>query len=169
MYACLKSSITGDLKANLFNQASNLPAHNDGPTLFLKLISLTMTASLQLSMLSFKQLLEFDPASCNFNISAVNTKINHLFVLATASQGHLSDLENIDHTITAYAQIKQPETWATWVRLQIYRFEEGLTTNCQAFMKSAAIKYLKISSVNSTFCGSSTILQEDIVTMVSVT
>ena len=128
-----------------------------------------MAASLQLSMLSFNQLLEFDLASCDFKISAVNTKINHLFVLATISQRHLRDLEKIQHTITAYAQIKQPEKWAAWVRLQIDQFEEVLMTNCQAFMKSAAIKYLKISSVNSTFGGSSTILQEDIVTMVSVT
>ena len=62
-----------------------------------------MAASLQLSMLSFKQLLEFDPASCDFNISAVNTKINHLFVLATINQRQLGELEKIQHTITAYA------------------------------------------------------------------
>ena len=128
-----------------------------------------MAASLQLLMLSFKQLLKFYPSSCNFNISAVNTKIKHLFVLATTVQHHLGELEKIQHTITAYSQIKQPETWAAWVRLQNDRFEEGLTTNCQAFMNSAAIKYVKISFTNSTFDGSSTTLQEDIVAMVSIT
>ena len=107
MYALLKSSITGDLKATLFDQSGNLPAHNVDPTLFLKLTLFMRAASLQLSMLSFKQLLEFDPASYNFNISAVNTKINHLFVLATTSQRQLGELEKIQHTITAYARIKQ--------------------------------------------------------------
>ena len=117
MYACLKSSIMGDLKATLFDQAVNLPAHKDRPTLFLKLVPFTMAASLYISMISFKQLLGFDPASCDFNISAVNTKINHLFVLATTSQRHLGELEKIQHTITAYARIKKPDTSAAWVQL----------------------------------------------------
>ena len=167
LYSCLKSSITGDLKATLFDQAGNLPIHEDGPTLFIKLTSFTMTATLQLSMLSFKQILEFDPASCEFNIASVNTKLNHLFILATTSQRQLDDLEKIQHTITAYSRIKQPEQWASWVRIQVDRFEEGTITNCQAFMNSAAIKYVKISSANSTFAGSSTSIQEDIVAMVS--
>ena len=167
LYLCLKSSITGDLKATLFDQAGNLPLYEDGPTLFIKLTSFTMTATLQLSMLSFKQILEFDPTTCDFNIASVNTKLNHLFILATTSQRQLDDLEKIQHTITAYSRIKQPEEWASWVRIQVDRFEEGTITNCQAFMNSAAIKYVKISSANSTFAGSSTSIQEDIVAMVS--
>jgi hypothetical protein len=54
MYKCLKSSITGDLRATVFDQVGNLPIHEDGPTLFKKLTDFTMAASLQLSMLSFQ-------------------------------------------------------------------------------------------------------------------
>ena len=126
-----------------------------------------MAASLQLSMLAFRQILEFDPVTCNFNISAVSTKLTHLFVLATTNQRQLGELEHIQHVLTAYARIKQPEQWASWVRLQIDRFEESLLTTCQSFMNSAAIKYVKIASPNSGFGGSSTTLQEDIVVMVS--
>ena len=95
--------------------------------------------------------------------------MNHLFVLATISHSQLGELEKIQHKIIAYARIKQSETWAAWVRLHIDRFVEGLTTNCQAFINLDAIKYVKISSANFTFGGSSTNIQEDIFAMVSVT
>jgi hypothetical protein len=46
MYKCVKSSITGDLCATIFDQADNLPTTEDGPTLFKKLTAFTMVASL---------------------------------------------------------------------------------------------------------------------------
>jgi hypothetical protein len=61
LYKCLKSSITGDLRATVFDQTDNLLATEDGPALFKKLTTFTMVASTQLSMLSFKNILEFDP------------------------------------------------------------------------------------------------------------
>jgi hypothetical protein len=52
------------------------------------------------------------------------------------------------------------------VRTQTDNFDDGLITNCQSFMNSATIKYIKITSAGS-FDGSSTMVQEDIVAMVA--
>lgn len=169
LYKCLKSSITGDLKAILFDQAGNLPTTEDGPLLFKKLTSFTMAASLQLSMMSFKNIIDFDPAAHGFSVPLVNTKLNHLFVLATTRERRLQETEKIQHTLTVYDRIKQPETWAQWVRIQVDRFDDGAITNCQDFMNSGALKYQKISSSSSGFSGSSSTLAEDIVAMVAST
>ena len=103
MYSCLKSSISGDLKSTLFSQVGNLPTHEDVTCLFAQLTTFTMSASLQLSMDSFKRILEFDPADNAFNITTINTKLNHLFVIATIGQRILGEHECIQHTLTAYA------------------------------------------------------------------
>ena len=127
-----------------------------------------MAESLQLSMDYFKRILEFDPTNNAFNITTINTKLNHLFVLATTRQRILGEPERIQHTLTAHARIKQPEEWAQWVRLQIDRFEEGIIPNAQSFMNSAALKYVKISANGSgSFGGSSTTISEDIVSMMA--
>ena len=92
--------------------------------------------------------------------------MNHLFVLATTGQRILGEPERIQHTLTTYSHIKQPEEWAQWVRLQIDRFEEGIIQNAQSFMNSAALKYVKISENGSGyFGGSSPTISEDIVSM----
>ena len=108
MYSCLKLSISGDLKSPLFSQACNLPTHEDGTRLFAQLTTFTMAAPLQLSMDSFKLILEFDPADHGFNITAINTKLNHMFVLATTVQRTLGEPERIQHTLTACNCIKKP-------------------------------------------------------------
>ena len=170
MYRCLKASITGDLKTTVFDQIDNLPTHEDGPSLFKLLTSFTTISSLQLSMLAFRQILDFDPAEHNFKIATVNTKLNHLFVLATTPHRRLEDLERISHTLNAYARIKQPETWAQWVRNQVDEYDRGRITNSQDFMNQAIIKYNKIDgNSEGGFKGSSTTLQEDIVAMIATT
>ena len=119
-------------------------------------------------MNSFKRILEFDPADHGFNVTAINTKLNHLFVLATTVQRTIGVPECIQHTITTYARTKQPEEWAQWVRLQIHRFEEGLIPNAQSFMNAASLKYVKISENGSGFFGeSSTTISKDSVSMMA--
>jgi hypothetical protein len=170
LYKCLKSSITGDLRATVFDQTDNLPTTEDGLALFKKLTTFTMVASTQLSMLSFKNILEFDPSEHAFNIPTINTKLIHLFVLATTRDRTLQDAEKIQHTIHAYSRIQQPELWAQWVRNQTDAFDEGRITVCQAFMNSAVIKYNKITgSSEGGFRGSSSTVQDDIVAMVTAT
>jgi hypothetical protein len=166
MYKCVKASITRDLHATIFNQADTLPTMEDGPTLFKKLTTFTMVSSLQLSMLSFKMILEFDPSAHRYDIPTINTKLNHLFFLATTRERTLAPMECVQHTITAYARIKQPEQWAHWVRNQADDFDQRLITIYQAFMNSAVIKYNKISeSTEVGFSGASTTLQEDIIAL----
>ena len=103
-----------------------------------------MTSSLQFSMDFFKQILEFDPYDHGFNIFDINTKLNHLFVLANTGKHTLGEPERIQNTLTVYARIKQPEEWAQWVCLQMDRFEEGIIQNAQSFMNTASLKYVKI-------------------------
>ena len=168
MYRCIKASITGDLKTTVFDQIDNLPTNEDGPSLFKLLTSFTTISSLQLSMLAFRQILDFDPAAHEFKIATVNTKLNHLFVLATTPHRRLEDLERISHTLNAYSRIKQPETWAQWVRNQVDDYDRGNIANCQDFMNQAVIKYNKIDGISEDgFKGSSTTLQEDIVAMMA--
>ena len=81
----------------------------DGTRMFAELTTFTMAASLQFSMDSFKRILEFDPADHGFNITSINTKLNHIFVLATTEQHTLGEPDRIQPTITAYACIKQRE------------------------------------------------------------
>jgi hypothetical protein len=165
LFKCLKHSIEGDLRATLFDQDGNLPTHEDGPLFFKRLTSFTMAASLQLSMHSFQHILEFDPADHGFNIPTINTKLNHLFVLATTRERNLTQEERIQHTLTVYSRIKQPEIWAQYIRNQVDAFEEGTLINCQAVMNAASLKFTKISSTDSRF--SSTTVTEDIVAMVA--
>jgi hypothetical protein len=80
----------------------------------------------------------------------------------------LTQEERIQHTLTAYACIKQPELWAQWVRNQVDNFDGGLLTNCQAFMNAASLKFTKIAAEGSgTFEGSASTIQEDIVAMMA--
>jgi hypothetical protein len=100
----------------------------------------------------------------------INTKLIHLFVLATTRDRTLQDAKKIQHTIHVYSRIQQPELWAQWVRNQVDAFDEGRITVCQAFMNSAVIKYNKITgSSEGGFRGSSSTVQDDIVAMVSAT
>ena len=170
MYRCIKASITGDLKTTVFDQIDNRPTNEDGPSLFKLLTSFTTISSLQLSMLAFRQILDFDPAVHEFKIATINTKLNHLFVLATTPHRRLEDLERISHTLNAYSRIKQPEMWAQWVRNQVDNYDQGMIVNCQDFMNQAVIKYNKIDGISEDgFKGASTTLQEDIVAMMAST
>jgi hypothetical protein len=168
MYQTIKKSIEGDIKAMIFEQSDNMPTTQDGPNIFKLLMSFTIAASLQLSMMSFNQIITFDPATCNFNIPVINTKLTNLFMLATTNERDLSSAEKIQHLLTAYNRIKQPEDWAQWVRAKLDAFDEGTLTNCQTFMNAAALKYIKVSASNSgSFGGRSTTLADDIVAMVT--
>ena len=143
MYECLKKSISSDLRSNLFEQASDIMTEADGPSFFKKMLSFTTISSLQLSMMSFNQILQFDPALHQFKVPTINKTLNHLFVLATTSTRTLDDPERIQHTLTVYQQICQPEIWAQWVRNQVDAFEQGTILISQSFMNTGVMKYNK--------------------------
>ena len=170
MYICLKSSITGELKSLIYSQDGNLPHHEDGPLLFKKLTSLTMSSSLQLSNVAFENILQFDPVSHDFSIPTINTQLNHLFILASTQARQLGEAERIHHTLTTYGRICQPEEWAQWIRTQFNRFDDGNITVCQDFMNRAVLQYNRIKESNEgAFKGSTSTVQEDIVAMLSAT
>ena len=168
MYNCIKTSITGDLKALIYSQDGNLPDHEDGLLLFKTLTDLTMSSSLQLSNVAFKNILNFDPSTLDFVIPNINTKLNHLFVLASTQARQIGESERIQHTLTTYGRIRQPEEWAQWIRTQFNKFDEGGLTNCQDFMNKAVLQYNRITnSTEGGFKGSSNTVQEDIVAMIA--
>lgn len=165
MFSCIKLSIDGDVKSTIFSQYGNLPEHDDGNALFKMITTFTAVSSLQLSMLSFNNILTFNPHEFDYNIPVINSKLIHYFVLSTTSTRTLLDAEKIQHLLTVYGKILQPETWAQWVRNRVDDFEDGKLTNCQDFMNKSVIKYNKIVCVNGQFSGSITTVQEDIVAM----
>ena len=168
MYHCIKASITGDIRSNLFSQSiGNLPQFEDGPALFTSLTKFTSISSTQLSLIAFKNILNFDPSDYAFNIVTINTHLNHLFVIATTARRTLDPNERISHTLGVYDRIKQPTQWSTWVQQQIDRFDEGLLNNCQDFMSTAAIKQTTLTQRLGEFNGSLATVQQDIVAMVA--
>lgn len=166
MYHCIKGSIFGNLKIIVFSQMTTGTTHEDGVQLFLDLTKYTSTASIQLAVSAFNNIVHCDPSTFKFNIPLMNTKLSHLFVLATTRNRKLTEQEKIQHTLAAYERIQQPETWSRWVTTQMDNFDDGTITNCQNLMNTAAIKYIKISQ-KSGFDGSLATLHDDIVSMVA--
>jgi len=168
LFKCLESSVTGDLKATIFTQSGNLPENEDRIKLFKLLTSFTTTASLQLSMISFNNILHFNSALHKFSIPTIKSKLINLVMLATTNTREFLDAEKIQHTINVYNKIKQPEIWAQWVRNQVDQFEEVKVAVCQTFMNKVLVKYNRIigdGEHGDAFHGSTNTLQQDIVAM----
>jgi hypothetical protein len=132
------------------------------------MLSLTTLSSLQLSIISFNQILQFDPVIHHFNVpTTINTKLSHLFTLAMTSSRLLAVAEGIQHTLTVYQRIRQPKIWTQWIRNQVDSFESGNIISCQAFMNTAVVNYnkIRVETDAHAFPGSASTLQEDIVAM----
>ena len=97
--------MVGNLQSTVFLQHRNLLAHEDRLALLKKLADFTSIASLQLSNLSSCQILDFDPEMHKFNVPAINTKLTHLHHAFTKG-------ECVQHLLSTYAKIQQPEQWA---------------------------------------------------------
>jgi hypothetical protein len=166
-YHCLKSTLEGDIKATLFDQIGNHPTQEDGATLFKTITEFSLASSLQLTIKTISDIQALDPADCQFKITTINTKLTHYFILASSGSRSLSEPEKLQHTLSTYAKIKQPEAWAQWTRTQIDSFDDGTLTSCQKLMNSATLKQLKISSEDGLFRGRSTTMTEDVVAMLA--
>jgi len=83
MIQCIKNSIKRSIRDTIFTQSGNIPTHADGIALFKKLTTFTTVSSLQLSLLSFNSILEFNPFDHTFDVPTINTKLMNLFMLAT--------------------------------------------------------------------------------------
>jgi hypothetical protein len=166
-YHCLKSTLEGDIKATLFEQIGNLPTVEDGATLFKTITDLLLALSLQLTIKTVADIQALDPADFKFKITSINTKLTHYFILASSGSRPLSEPEKLQHTLSTYAKIKQPDSWAQWTRAKIDSFDDNLLTTCQKLMNEAILKHLKIISEDGTFPGCSTTISEDVVAMLA--
>lgn len=165
LYHALHSSITGNLRTTILNQ-SNSPTDEDGVRFFVSLLRFTELSSMTLSFNSIDKLMRLDPADYDFVIPDINQALCQLILLATTPQRPFPEPEQIQHAITAYQRIKQPELWAHWVRDQMEQHQRGALTSIQSFLNSAVNKYNQIvSEQGGSFNGSSSTIQEDIVAM----
>jgi len=83
MIQCVKSSIKGIIRDIIFTQLGNLSTHQNGIIIFKKFTSFISVSSIQLSLLFFNTILEYNLLDLEFDISKNNTKLNHLFMLDT--------------------------------------------------------------------------------------
>ena len=111
LFKCLESSITQSVKSTIFDQSEKNPTGNDGLEFYCNLTKFTTLTSTQLSILSLKKLLVFDPSVCNYNVSMINTKIQALFVLVRTRHWIIPEFEKLQHAIIVYERIKQPSKW----------------------------------------------------------
>ena len=144
MFQCIKISIKGSIRDTIFTQSGNIPTYADEIILFKKLTTFTTVALLQMSLLSFNSILEFNPLYHAFDVPTINTKLMNLFTLSTPQYLTLDNSELIQQTLNVYSKILQLEVWDQWVRAKIDSFEEGAITVCQDFMNSATMKYNKL-------------------------
>jgi hypothetical protein len=167
LYHCLRSTLGGDIKATLFDQIGSHTTNEDGAQLFKTITDFSLASSLQLTIKTITDIQALDPVDFKFSIAAINTKLTHYFILASSSTRALSEAEKLQHTLTVYAKIKQPESWAQWIRTNIDAFNDNSLTVCQTLMNAAALKHLKISSEDGVFCGRSTSVSKDVVAMLA--
>ena len=174
MYASLSCTAEGDLQSVLFEQDGNLPDHEDGPSLFKRMIDMSIASSTQISIQALRELQDLDPAVYEYNIAAVNTKATRLFTLATTGARILSDAERTQLILSAYYRIKQPAAWATWVENKTEAFDDGTlnavggVSGCQRLMNAAVLKRQKLeSNSDATFKWRSTSVEEDVIAMIS--
>jgi len=111
MYKCISGSISDDIKTTVFSQVENVPTHEDGISLFKLLTTFTSIATVQVSIMSLQNILDFDPSEHKFKILDINTQLTNLFVLATTGSTILDPNERIFHTLAVYGKILQPESW----------------------------------------------------------
>ena len=164
-YHCLKATLEGDIRSTLFDQLGNLPTVEDGAVLFKTITDFSLASSLQLTIKTISDIQSLDPADFKFKITNINTKLTHYFILASSGSRSLSEPEKLQHILSTYAKIKQPESWAQWTRTKIDAFDDGSLTVSQKLMNDATLKQLKISSEDGLFRGRSTTISEDVVAM----
>jgi len=82
-------------------------------------------------MISFKNILDYNPSEHKFNIPNINTQLINLFTFSTTQTRSLTESEYIQHTLSAYSKILQIEVWAQWARSKIDSFDESTILVCQ--------------------------------------
>ena len=133
----------GDLHAQCFSQDSNLPDTSNGPLLFKRIMEFASTDSHRATTEATTTLVMMNPASSDYNIILINQAINNLFVLILQGPSAVivTDDYRIHHTLQIYEKIRQPQEWASFVRLQRADQANNTLTNPRLLMRQAAAKY----------------------------
>ena len=172
MFQCLSSSFEGDLQV-IFDQDSNLPSNEDGPTLFKMMTELTVAAASVLSLSALDDLHHLEPADFRFNLPAINSRITSLFTLATTSSRKIPDAERVQIIIRIYRRIRQPLSWCTWVANKSEAFDSrSLPGPANAkhivLMNNAVLHSVKISNDKDfPITWKSTTVEQDVVAMMA--
>ena len=80
----------------------NLPCHEDGGAFSKQLTRFTTVASLQLSTISFSDILHFNSCNYDFDILVIDNKLLNLFILATIATREILEGKRIQHTLHVY-------------------------------------------------------------------
>ena len=163
MYQACKKSLEGDLFTLVFQQDGNIPATEDGVSLFYTFTTYTLSSSVRLSMDTMDRLYAYNPAQKKYNVALINKDLLNLFVLAR----DLSRAQKLHYVLMVYSKIKQPESWATWIRMETQRIESGAIADYQQFMNSAVMEQGKITRMERGFAGSTLTVSEDVVAMIA--
>jgi hypothetical protein len=170
LYRTLRLSLEGSVKSTMLHQTGNLQTNEDGVSFFFRLTQLTAVASLQLSMLSWKKIMEFDPTEYQFNIPVINTQLNELFIMAATVQRPLDEYARVEYVLQVYDRIKRPEQWVQWVQTQFTLIRSGVGIHSsQAFMNNATIIYSEITQrQQGKFNGSTVTMQGELENIVAL-
>ena len=163
LFQACKRSLEGDIFTLVFQQDGNIPGTEDGVSLFFTVTTYTMSSSVRLSMDSMDRLYAYDPTTRKFNISLINKDLLSLFVLAR----DIPNNKKLHYVLMVYSKIKQPESWATWVRMETQHIESGAIIDYQQFMNSAVMEQGKIIRMEHGFAGSTLTVSEDVVAMIA--
>ena len=174
LFTCLSQSITGELKTTLFGLEGNLPAHQDGPTLFRNMLDSTLTSSMMVSIQAMIDLNNLDPSEFDYSIIEINKRASHLFTLATTTNRFVPDTERCQIMLTCYNRALQPAEWANWVARKIDDFESnqltaptGMQSN-HHLMNQAVLKANRLNlDQNRTYKWKNVSLTDDIVAMMA--
>jgi hypothetical protein len=167
-FCCLRDSIEGDLKEIVFEQDANMPTTEDGGTLLKTLTEFSMASSLQLTIQAVQDIHTLEPADFAYKVTAINTRLIHLFMLAASVNRTLSEPEKIMHTLTVYKKIKQPEAWAEWIRARVRDYDNGTLLLCQPLMNEGQRTQTRIvTDSGGDFHGRSTTMRDDVIAMMA--
>ena len=114
MYECLKNSITDNAKSALASRELNF--HEDGPTLFFRIVNQLFTAMFSNAQATRDKLAEFHPKRFRYDILQVNNFICaavKTLKATSTSGGTITDQEILYFQFKIYKKIKAPVEWTS--------------------------------------------------------
>ena len=95
----------------------------DGPSLFVSIVSHTSAMSLSTAMSAKTALARLDPGKFKYDIVQINTEIIHLFDQASIVTPMTDDEKRLA-IIVIYLKIKTPQEWFSWVQTKSESIDE---------------------------------------------